>query len=136
MKRTFAKQGLKSLVAMFLLFGSMLFAANRAEAQISNQQNMNWLTESEAIQALEPILESMSNTLGGLPPGTQAYYNVEIPYSYYKMIHASIVGGMTVPEAVVNNLPAVNVHKTDNDPQAQTIRNQLFDDAVDLLTTN
>ncbi len=134
MKRTFAKQSLKSLVAMFLLFGALMFAATRAEAQVIGPDNLNWKTEAAAISVLEPAIDAMATQLTGLIPGTSGYEQMQVQLSYTKHIHAAIADGSTTAEAAINSLDAVNIQKVDSDPQTPVIRKALYDFAKDLLT--
>ena len=67
MKRTFAKQGLLSLVAGFFLFGFLLLSANRAEAQAS------WMQPDQAKQVLLSEVNTITGDLQALTTGTPDY---------------------------------------------------------------
>lgn len=90
MKRTFAKQGLMSLLAGFFLFGFMLLTATRAEAQAQ------W---KPAPEAMGTLLNEVT-TLNGQPQTP----DVLIHAYYYKAIYRRIEGGMTVEQSVTDAL--------------------------------
>jgi len=134
MKKTLVKLNLRSLLPALLVFGSLLFFDVRANAQTLSPQNLDWKTAVEAMQILETQIVQIDGQLPGLIPGTPAYEDAINHMTYYKLIFGALEDGVSVAEAVVNNLYAVELSQTDDNPQSQANYSLLLGDAVALLT--
>ena len=134
MKLTTAKQGFRSLLAAFFLFGAMLFTAERVHAQSVPSDNLDWKTATESMQILDAMVAQLDGEMANLTPGTPAYQNVYNHRTYYKMINGSLRDNQTVPDAVQSNVFLVDTGLTDASPATKTTLQQLLDDAVALLT--
>lgn len=139
MKRTYANLIRKSLAAMCLVFGMLLFGTSRAEAQTDQNLSLNWLTESEALQALEGAVNSYVADQGNFAQGSPAWINAANHIEYYKNLMAAIEGGSLVGVAV----NTVSITGYDPNPVedystmkvlAPASMNKLRSDATDLLT--
>ncbi len=139
MKRTFAKQGLMSLVAGFFLFGFMLLTGNRAEAQ-----TYNWMQSDQAQQVLVATVQTLQGNLQGMTPGTQPYNDALIRAYYYKAIYRSIDGGTSVEQSVsaalsifspAPNAPSIKPNEVVTDVPVDKPKQQvLLIEATGLLT--
>lgn len=97
MKRTFAKQGLMSLLAGFFLFGCLMLTAGNVAAQ-----QLNWYQSDQAKQILVDEVTDLHNAIPGLTG--IALENAYIQVSYYKAIFTRIDGGMSTSEAALDAL--------------------------------
>ncbi len=138
MKGTFVKQIQRSLVAVLLVAGAWAFSTSRADAQVTNI-NHNWVTESEAIAALENAAGAYADDMQSYSQGSPAWVNAANHVEYYKLLMGSIEGGMSVPVAVVSTnipgyspAPAGDVTTTTTISQSQM--DQLRNDVTALLT--
>ena len=137
MKRTFAKQGLLSLVAGFFLFGFLLLSANRAEAQAS------WMQPDQAKQVLLSEVNTITGDLQALTPGMPDYKDKLAHVIYYRTIYNNIQGGLTVENSTTE---ALTVFSGNTNPRATQIMvdagltvskaagQLLYNQAVGLLT--
>ncbi len=139
MKRTFAKQGLMSLVAGLFLLGFMLFTGNRAEAQ-----TYNWMQSDQAQQVLVATVQTLQTNLQGMTPGTQTYNDALIRAYYYKAIYRNIDGGASVEQSVSAALsifspapdaPSIKTNEVVTDvPVGKPVQQVLLNEATGLLT--
>lgn len=136
MKVTTAKHGLRSIVTAFFLFGALLFSASSANAQTTDADlTLNWLTESEALVALDNSVNLFVADQSNWTPGSPQWISNENHIAYYKLIMLSIEEGNTVPVSVGNSLLGLNDDKSAaNDLLPQTTLNLLKADATNLLT--
>lgn len=138
MKGTFVKQIQRSLVAVLLVVGALAFSTTRANAQVTNIGH-NWLTESEALTALDGAIATFALDQGAYPQGSTPWINATNHIEYYKMIMGSIESGTSVPAAVINNtIAGYNPNPAAVDAVVNTLSpaqmNLLRNDAMDLLT--
>ncbi|MBK7937140.1 MAG: hypothetical protein IPJ82_08585 [Lewinellaceae bacterium] len=130
MKVTTAKHGLRSIVTAFFLFGALLFSASSA-----NAQTYNWMTESEALTALDGAINLLALDQSNFTPGSTPWTNAENHIHYYKLVYAAINDGSSVPDAVDTTLMALNDEKTAlADLYTKQVLGVLRADIVDLLT--
>lgn len=144
MKKSMANQGLRWLVAAFVLVGVWMFSATETKAQtqstdivlMNQSQNLNWLTETEAMGVLENLVATLANTLSTLTPGTPAYNDALNHLTYYKLIYNDIENGSSTMLATNTNLFNVTSENgiTRDDTAASVNLNQLYQDALALLT--
>ena len=125
MKRTFAKQGLMSLMAGFFLFGMLLLTATRSEAQT------NWMQPDQAQLVLVSKLGNLATDINSLPPGSTPYTDALIHAYYYKGIYNRITEGMTVEQAAVDALRIF----PDNIPAAQGLSKANYMQDVPFVVT-
>lgn len=128
-----ARHGLRLFTAV-VLFGAWLFSGTRADAQVLGTQKLNWKTEAEALTVLEAKINLVATTMDSQTPGTPAYQDSEAHVSYYKAIYSLITGGSSVPESTINGLGYATLSVLDFDPTAESIRTQLYNEAVVILT--
>ncbi|HRI62321.1 MAG TPA: hypothetical protein PK228_21415 [Saprospiraceae bacterium] len=138
MKGTFVKQIQRSLVAVLLVIGALAFSTSRADAQVTNL-NHNWVTESEAITALENAVQLWAADQGNYSQGSTPWVNAANHIEFYKQLRLTIEGGTSVPVAVVStSVPGYNPAPTGSLTTTITITqaqmDQLRNDATDLLT--
>jgi len=138
MKGTFVKQIQRSLVAVLLVVGALAFSTTRANAQITNI-NLNWVTESEALTALEGAISTFALDQSAYPQGSTPWVNATNHIEYYKMIMGAIEGGTSVPVAVINtSIAGYNPNPAAVDAVTNTLTPAQMDllrnDATDLLT--
>lgn len=138
MKGTFVKQIQRSLVALLLVAGAWAFSTSRADAQVTNI-NHNWVTESEALAALEGAVGIYAADMGNYSQGSPAWLNAANHVEYYKLLMGAIEDGTSVPVAVVStNIPGYSAVPGNNLNTAVTITpaqmDQLRNDATALLT--
>lgn len=138
MKGTFVKNVQRSLVAMLLIMGALVFSTSRAEAQVTNVGH-TWLTESEALTALENAVATLALDQSAYPQGSTPWVNVTNHLDYYKTLIVAIEGGTSVPVAVVTtSILGYNPNPAAVDAVAVTITPAQMDllrnDATDLLT--
>ena len=136
MKRTHAKQSFTALLAGFFLFGLMLFGSTDAAAQVNNI-NYKWKQSDEAKSALitetQTITASLPNLSGAALNAAKAHVY------YYRSIVNQIITGTEVGQAAISSLTIFDAgHSVDNTTYQdvsvdQTLKNQLFQDAVNLL---
>ena len=130
MKVTTAKHGLRSIVTALFLFGALLFSASRA-----NAQTYNWMTESQALVALDNSLNLLVLDQSNYTPGSTPWTNIENHIHYYKIVYNSINDGSSVPNAVDNGLLALNDEKTAMaDMLPKQVLGVLRTDIINLLT--
>jgi hypothetical protein len=138
MKGTFAKLIQRSLVAMLLVFGALALSTSRAEAQVTNI-NLNWVTESEAITALDGAVVALAVDMGNYTQGSTPWVALANQVEYYKLVMGAIENGTSVPVAVLNTtINGYNANPAGTDSNATTITpaqmDQIRANAVDLLT--
>ena len=135
-----AKHLLRFFAGMFILFGALMMTASRADAQgldqtIGQSQNLNWVSEAEAMATLDAQLIMLANQLPNLPQGSQAYKDVLNHLTYYKLIYSDIETGMSTRLATNGNIYNVSNSNGIKDASASPIDlGQLYSDAVGLLT--
>ncbi len=140
MKKFMLKTRLHFLAVVLVFFGAMLFSSTEAQAQntdipINQSQNLTWVSESEAMSLLENQLIVLENSLAGLVPGSPAYIDAVNHFVYYKLIYTDIEGGLSTEQSTNTNLFNVpNENGTKDDAPSQINLNQLYADAVGLLT--
>ena len=106
MNRTFAKRGLQSIVAMFLLVGAMVFTSRQATAQSvkttsSSAQLSNLVNADAAVAILKYQIENAAHPqLAISQPGTQAYDEWSARAYYWKQMIAKISDGASVSVAL------------------------------------
>lgn len=130
-----ARHGVR-LFTMLVLFCACLFSASRASAQIASNKSQSWKTESQALGELTVQIDQLLITQSGQTPATPAYLNTESHIVYYKMIHALIAQGKTVPEAISLALGYADTTwlGTDDSSTVQAARTQWYNDALAFLT--
>ena len=141
MRKAMAKHGLRLFTAVFVLLGALTFSATETQAQgadlqlMAQSQTYNWLTEAEAMLALNTQLIIKTNKLSTLTPGTPAYNDVKNQLVFYKLIYAGIEGGTSTMDATNNNLFKVPNENgsVDNSPIPVNFE-QLYINAIGLLT--
>lgn len=138
MKGTFAKVIQRSLVAVLLVFGALAFSTTRAEAQV-NGINHNWVTESEALTALEASVALFALDQDNYTPGSTPWVSAVNHIEYYKQVMLAIENGITVPIAVFSTtIQGYNPNPGNVDAAAPILTpaqmEQLRNDATDLLT--
>jgi hypothetical protein len=141
MKKAMANHLLRFFAGMFILFGTLMMTASRADAQgldqtIGQSQNLNWVSEAEAMVTLDAQLITLANQLANLPQGSQAYKDVLNHLTYYKLIYSDIETGATTTMLATNgNIYNVSSANGIKDASATPINlGQLYSDAVGLLT--
>lgn len=142
MKRTFAKRGFQSLLAMFFLVGGLfVMTANRVEAQstLSAPANQTWKAPADAMNTLSAAVNQQHAAMSANPVGSNNYNNALAHAVYYKQIMALIDQGVAVGDAVTqarNGLSGIG--RTDDEFQGihftKPLLNQLYADAKALLT--
>lgn len=137
MKGTFVKQIQRSLVAMLLVIGALAFSASRADAQVTNI-NYNWVTEAEAVTALEGAVASLAVDLGNYTQGSAPWIATVNQVEYYKQVIVAIENGSSVPVAVLNTI--INGYNANPGPDKNALTltpaqmDQIRANAIDLLT--
>ncbi|TNE52305.1 MAG: hypothetical protein EP344_15825 [Bacteroidetes bacterium] len=139
MKKAMVKRGLRVFSAVFILFGTLLLTATRADAQGLDDmqgQNLNWVSEAEAMVVLEAQMELLGNDLAVLTPGTPTYNDILNHFTYYKLIYSELEDGQTTTKlATDKNLLNVSMANGSQDTAPIPVNlNQLYSDAVALLT--
>ena len=139
MKRTYVNLIQKSLAAMCLVFGMLLFGTSRAEAQTDQSLSLNWLTESEALSALEGAVNTYVADQGNFTVGSAAWINAANHIEYYKLLMGAIEGGAQVGVAV--NTVVIAGYDPNPVEDYSTVKilapatmGKLRSDATDLLT--
>ncbi|GAB4500059.1 MAG: hypothetical protein OHK0019_37980 [Saprospiraceae bacterium] len=133
-----------SLVAGFFLFGILLLAAGRVEAQTVSTQ-YEWKGVDEARQSLESAVIGLYDELSALQPGTVNYNNKLSHAVYYRLIRQQINQGNPVVLAVDNALEVVSNSASGSSQATEqgvlsditvdaALKQQLKNDAIDLLT--
>ncbi len=142
MKKAMAKHLLRLFAALFVLFSTWTFSATEAAAQatdialLNQSQNLNWVSEAEAMAVLEAQLITLADQLAAQPQGSQAYKNILNHLVYYKLIYNDIESGVSTMLATNGNLMNVSSQNNSKDDASSPINlNQLYLDAVGLLTT-
>lgn len=142
MKKAMAKHLLRLFAALFVLFSTWTFSATEAAAQatdialLNQSQNLNWVSEAEAMAVLEAQLITLADQLAAQPQGSQAYKNILNHLVYYKLIYNDIESGVSTMLATNGNLINVSSQNNSKDDASSPINlNQLYLDAVGLLTT-
>ncbi|MCB0543499.1 MAG: hypothetical protein H6575_00725 [Lewinellaceae bacterium] len=136
MKVTTAKQGFRSVLAAIFLFGALLFSASSANAQTNDADlSLNWVTESEALSALENSVGLLVVDQANYPQGSPNWNNIANHINYYKLIMGLIEEGNTVPVSVGNGVLMMNDDKNaSKDLVPAATLTQLRADATTLLT--
>lgn len=143
MNRTFAKRGLQSIVAMFLLVGAMLFTASQATAQkvkttSSSAQISNLANSTDAVAILMNQIENAAHPqLKNAQPGTQQFEEWTARAYYWKRMIAMIGEGTTVSAALsdaARETLLVNHHDAYTSVYVdRTFMNTLYDFTYNLL---
>ena len=138
MKGTFAKLIQRSLIAMLLVLGALVFSTSRAEAQQVGNIHYNWMAAGEAITTLENAINGLVLDQTNYTPGSSPWVAIANQIEYYKLVMAAIEGGAEVPVAVFTTLITGYNPNPGLDASAITITPAEMDilhaGAVDLLT--
>jgi len=139
MKGIFAKQGFRTLVAMFFVAFAMLVTAGRASAQnLSGGTNVvvdkqaTFKANSDAIDALK--LDLANNWVPQLdinPNNSNALRHA----LYYKAIMQELLNGESVGLALIKSLPAAGRLGTEDEipGTSQSVLQSLYEDAKQVV---
>jgi hypothetical protein len=140
MKRTIAKLGFQSLVAMFFLLGGLMLSNSAAAQSISNGQqvgqNLNWHTAQEATTLFKDAVSFWHNQIGQYTPGTSNHTNAVRHAAYFKAIIAQIESGDNVQSAVKNALGAAASLGGEKEAAttSRSVLTAIYNEAVDIAT--
>lgn len=124
-----------SLLLVFFFVGTSTASAQQASSELSSGITAvpqgNFVNADAALQLVEGQLATITETLKGLPAGTNMYKAVELQYIYFDAINNNLGAGVGVPESIGQSLNAV---MTDANPASKAQLIELKQSAIDLLS--
>lgn len=140
MNKMFAKQGLRSLVTLFFVFGAMFFAATTASAQtttVSSQAPAPAQSLMDANNAVTTLKAQIQLKHAQIPNLSGTSLTMEtMRVQYYKAMVVAIGNGESVSEALTSTLMSALPQGTTSSPAPGIMNtlNQIYQEAVGLLS--